>query len=423
MIRDLCLLVLEYIGSDIQLDFKVDIYEYNLNKLDWQSICSNVNIPLSFIERNIDKIKGYDIHSLCNNRNVPTSFLVKHKDKIGTDIYLRKDVPLSLYEKNPKLYYKCYIASNINITEKFIDKYLKIGESYLLWNDICLNECVPINVIEKYLKNNKWTVGLFYNKKIPFTFYDKYIDVYHNKDSHEFYNIFTREDIPMWFIEKYINILTIRCWMNLCWNESIPFSFLNKNVERIKRKFGESDFLHNYMRMILKYRYIPEYFINDHYDILNWYYLSANEKMPVTFFEKHIDKVNWDYLSCNKNIPIEFFEKYGISKNSNEIDKINWNSLCQNTNIPFWFFEKYLNANNKIYMKWLMIYHNPPLSFMKKYDTEFKYVSKNENIPFEFFEKYLHKCNIDDLCGNKGLPLKYKEKEIYKKVLPILLQL
>lgn len=419
MIRDLCLLVLEYIGSDIQLDFKVDIYEYNLNKLDWQLICSNENIPLSFIERNINKLTRHAIQCLCNNKNVPTSFLVKHKDKIGANIYLRKDVSLSLYEKNPKFYYESHIASNINISEKFIDKYLKIGESYLCWYDLCSNESVPINVIEKHLKNNGWTVGLFYNKKIPFTFYDKYIDVLYIKLNRGFYNIFTREDIPMWFIEKYINTLTIDCWISLCRNESIPFSFLNKNVERIKIKFGEFDFFYNYMRVILMNRYIPEYFINDHYDILNWDYVSQNTKMPVTFFEKHIDKVNWDYLSYNKNIPVEFFEKYVIPDG---VNKINKGVLCQNTNIPFWFFEKYI-IDDKEYNELLMIYNDPPLSFMKKYDTEFTYISRNENIPFEFFEKYLHKCNINDLCKNKGLPLKYKEREIYKKVYVILLQL
>ena len=75
---------------------------------------------------------------------------------------------------------------------------------------------------------------------------------------------------------------------------------------------------------------IPLSFVEQHFEKVNWILLCSNKSIPYTFFEKHLDKVDWFSLSSNQNIPYTFFEQH--------LDKVIWEVLCCNINIPDSFF-------------------------------------------------------------------------------------
>ena len=67
--------------------------------------------------------------------------------------------------------------------------------------------------------------------------------------------------------------------------------------------------------------------------VVDWRYISKNQKLSEEFIEKYIDKVNWDCISINQKLSEEFIEKY--------IDKVNWHYISQFEKVSESFIKKH----------------------------------------------------------------------------------
>jgi len=83
-----------YLNTNIPSTF----FEKNLDKVDWYSLCLNTNIPSTFFEKHLDKINWY---WLCQNTNIPSTFFEKHLDKVDWNCLCRNN--FSFYFDNQEI--------------------------------------------------------------------------------------------------------------------------------------------------------------------------------------------------------------------------------------------------------------------------------------------------------------------------------
>ena len=67
--------------------------------------------------------------------------------------------------------------------------------------------------------------------------------------------------------------------------------------------------------------------------VVDWNYISKNQKLSEEFIEKYIDKVNWDCISINQKLSEEFIEKH--------YDKVNWHYISQFEKVSESFIKKH----------------------------------------------------------------------------------
>ena len=61
-------IISDYVYDDIDVYFKVEFFERNLDKVDWFHLSQNTNIPVEFFECHLDKVNwAY----LSRNHNIP----------------------------------------------------------------------------------------------------------------------------------------------------------------------------------------------------------------------------------------------------------------------------------------------------------------------------------------------------------------
>ena len=114
MIKDLIDILIEYIGEDIQLNFKIDLYENNLDALNLYYLASNISINEEFIEIYVIP-RIYECNKviweiLSGNTNISEQFLEKYINKVNWTL----------------------LSGNTNISEQFFENILikLIGVGY-----------------------------------------------------------------------------------------------------------------------------------------------------------------------------------------------------------------------------------------------------------------------------------------------------
>lgn len=250
----------------------VDFFRKHKEKINWESLCENKNIPYTFFEENVEKLNKKCWKRLAENSKLPFSFFEKHFDK------LEKDVILKL------------LISNDNLTEEILEKYFDV----INWECLCVNEHVPHIFFDNHfdkIDRCGWQ-SLCKNANIPYTFFEKHIDC---EFGINWLYLCSNINIPYPFFEKYFDNIE---WVSLCENKNIPCAFFEKYFDKINWKY------------LCKNVNIPRTFFEKHLDKLDWESLCMNEGLCHTFFEKHIDKIIWSILWLNSNIPFEFYEKY-----------------------------------------------------------------------------------------------------------------
>ncbi|AYV86384.1 MAG: hypothetical protein Solumvirus6_19 [Solumvirus sp.] len=78
-IKDLALIVIDYVGTDLLIDYEIPILEDNIKKVNWTALSKNHSLPECFFEKYHKKVKwGH----LCLNPFLSVSFFERHIEKI-----------------------------------------------------------------------------------------------------------------------------------------------------------------------------------------------------------------------------------------------------------------------------------------------------------------------------------------------------
>ena len=126
--KNLIGIITNYLGYQKGINFKIQLYENNLNKVNWKSLSKNTSIPYQFFEKHLAlqskemNIK-IDWTELSGNTNIPVTFFEKHLDKV--DWYS--------------------LSRNTNIPYWFFEKYIYDleYESKLDWYNLSSNTGIP----------------------------------------------------------------------------------------------------------------------------------------------------------------------------------------------------------------------------------------------------------------------------------------
>ena len=62
------------------------------------------------------------------------------------------------------------------------------------------------------------------------------------------------------------------------------------------------------------------------------------QRLPLSFMERHVDKLYWKYVCIYHMLPVSFMEK--------NIDKLHWKYVCIFQRLPLYFIEKYKHKMN-----------------------------------------------------------------------------
>lgn len=275
-----CLEKLPNVSFDSECFFPISFFdEYNLKI---KNFCDNPNIPLSFFEKNIEKLNWYKISF---NPNIPFSLFEENLKRSINFIENLSDIPLSFIEKYPKF---LNFGNNENLTFSFLEKNNIFPN--INWEHLSENKIVPFSFFKKYIPQIKNRTLTEVNH-FPFWFVKQY-EIKFEKGI-----IFSHPQIEISYIEKNINKLIPKARDYLFRNENVPFSFLEKYL--IERDFfsisSRSD--------------LPISFCKENISRLNWLVISQNKNLPLSFLIKHLKKLNLDFLLYNHRVTTFFLEK------------------------------------------------------------------------------------------------------------------
>lgn len=259
-------------------------------KMSWKWFSGSPNITSDLLERGKGELDWYN---LCENPNVPLDFLKRNMEKVcWNPIFLNKGIPLT-----PE-------------GVAFLDENMKEnnGSSYAFNSNTPFKLLMKHNVINKYI----WRV-----KDIPIDYLRE------NISKIDWGQLASNEGIPrtpegMKFLEENIESLLGSCIYS---NTSIPLSFFEKNIEKIRWSYEWSRLCSNSS--------IPTEFLEKHIERVDWTDVWMNPRISTLFMDKYVDKIPescwryiWDY---NMNITPGFVKKYG--------SRVCWKSLSGNKHI------------------------------------------------------------------------------------------
>jgi hypothetical protein len=266
----------------------------NIDKVDWNGIAKNNNVPLLFLKYHKDKIK--ENSCILNNKNVTYEFLEENFTNLLSGRYYGKYLPLKIVElmqhiKNYKSYPNW--GTNVYITYEFLEKH-----------------------IDK-ISRNDW-YGLMCNKHIPEQFFREHIDKLST-----YYYISTNSGISTQFYEEHINYIN---WRGISINTGIPIEFFRKYSYKLD------------WRYLSENRNVPIEFLEEHSDKINWpHVFSQNKNITYSLCNRYKHLIRYDWISENKNIPLQFVEE--------NLDKLDLGELSI-SRLPIKFFRKHLDKIN-----------------------------------------------------------------------------
>lgn len=204
--------------------------------INWHTICKNPNIPISFFEKNLDKVDWY---SLSLNTSIPEEFFEKYIDKVDwkslsqnesiSEQFFRKHIDkinLNSFSKNTKQFnlQKEIINYDFSMLEHcpyefIIENWSKAKEDLFF---VCLNPNVPLSFFEELSPDELLDLHTIYgNTSIPIEFYEK------NMKYIDWEYISSNLNIPISFFKKYFYLLS----HHICANE---FNLEKRTLEKIK---------------------------------------------------------------------------------------------------------------------------------------------------------------------------------------------
>lgn len=332
MIPDIVNIIIEYVETDIELEFYLKNMHHSI-------VVKSKDIPLSYIKKYSDVI-DYDI--LVDNEKIPIEYFEKAGNRILLQACYKRKIPLRIIKENS--FIRDYIWNHINnIDCKYEDliglykqstlysrhdiKIKDIKVDGLLkreYEALCRNINVPISFLEQF--NNHFSMYILYTRSdITMEFIEKY-----QMSQNDIEYLCMNRNITIEYVKKNIHKFNYQCMLELSFNKNIPVEYfynyiLNGNDEygdifeniadRISLEFAEKCVLYDIEKInILSYSYNPNlnssFFENYINCEINWSGLCSNEFMGEDFFEKHLDKIVWKRLIENKSISATFLKKY-----------------------------------------------------------------------------------------------------------------
>ena len=260
MLKDLSLIIVEYVGMDFILDnYKINFYEENMNNIRKDVLYTNLELPLSFFNK-------HNIQINIKNINIPIIYILENFEIYKYDlILLCKRIDMNSYiinkykliEKDPGLLF--VISAN-----PFIDHKNVINSKYM--EDVVFifdkNETNP-----EYLNHPKYKEKLKIKQIIKKDWYDK------------------SKELSLDEIEKKID--------NIDWNSV----YLNPNIND---------------------KWVEDQIKKQGIDNVHWYNISKNPSLSVDFFNKYKHKIVWIYIGGNHSIPL-YYKKKNLINVINEI--------------------------------------------------------------------------------------------------------
>lgn len=271
-------------------DCSFPTYFFKKYNLDLEIMSRIENIPLSFIEENVEHI---DWDYLCSNKTIPLSFFEKYIEKLPLlnfkNLSFRKDLNVSFIEKFPQFLESHAIFENVyDFTPSFLER--NDIFPHINWHYLFENEHVEISFFEKYISKIESKI-LTKIEHLPFWFVKKYKNKFKNGI------IFSHSEITISFIMKNFSRIN---WSYLSQNESLPLSFFEKYTEKC-------DWEKILLRSDLTFEFCEKY-----KEYLSPYFGAWNENIPLSFLIKNPEMIQLGHLFCfNPKITISFLEKFG----------------------------------------------------------------------------------------------------------------
>jgi hypothetical protein len=282
--------IIENLNKNIEIpDFYQQQIIYNPFESFYGIISRNEQSSLTFeIIENYPDIK-WDYFILTSNINIPIDFIKKNLDKNFNWYHLSLTVDIETIFENIELPWKyIYISKNSNLREHHIIKYKdKINWD---WNSLLLNGNISIDFIMDHKENDyQIEYGLIYS-----CLTSKFISSNINKPFWNFNELSKHPSITLNIVKNN---------KNKEWNWGKLSKYLKINIEDVLEnndlpwnwnKLSKNTYLTIGMKCIIKYPHLP----------WNWYYLSESPNITIDFIKKYsninnLDYVDWNILSKN----------------------------------------------------------------------------------------------------------------------------
>ena len=330
--------------------FLEELYEKNINKIDWKTLSKNINISLVFFERYIDKV-NFEI--FCKYQNITIEFIEKYE---------------------PRINWKS-LSSNKYITFKIIEKYC----IRLNWKELCKNNSIPW----KFLKRNidliidEGALAELYSHEQTPLYYILRVEL-QIKNNTNLIPMLTKKNMTYDFIKQFQNNGLINEYnFDYLWeNPYLDIEFIKEHINKINwKKFcanirGHEEVILDNIYLINSSTWTMYYWMLLGWSHPHWTALCSNPNISEKVFDIIIasdiflaDRIDWDALCRNDSISEEFFFYYS--------NKINWTSICYNKNISPNFFELFIDR-----VDWNNIHNSPNLTanFIYKHLDKMVYI-------------------------------------------------
>ncbi len=299
--------------NDFQSCMESEMFEYgqfsdkfleeNLScNADWRYVSGNSFISEKFVRKHINKMNYFQ---LTKNLNLSETFWMEHVKNI------------------PNSYCWEYLITNKNLSESFIEGFIKNDET---WRMIC-KYCNNINFIIKNLDKVDWS-GLSANINFNEIFFEKHFDKIH------WYSISSNNSVSLKFLIKHRNLTN---WSEVfCHRKDLT----DENCREFVNYILPANYNDFWINISIHSENIPESFLNTYKHLLYWQQLTDNDNLSEEFLLQNVEQfINtpeeedcWYNIASNKNLTDKFVEIYE--------DKLPFEPLMYNKNISKKFFIK-----------------------------------------------------------------------------------
>ena len=154
---------------------------------------------------------------------------------------------------------------------------------------------------------------------------------------------------------------------------------------------------------ISAYQKLSEKFIEKHKDLVNWYYISAYQKLSESFIAKHKDLFDWENISIYQKLSEVFIAEYK--------DLVDWRCISRYQK----FSEKFISEHENL-VDWtcVSIYQKLSENFIVEHKDyiDWKCISAYQKLSESFiteYKNYLNMYKVDNNWLNKSTEFKKKE--------------
>ena len=345
--------LLNKIINNLKKEYFEVFFNENIDKVNFEYICLNKNIPESFFREHIKKIDYKSFMNLCTNSNISSDFFEENITEVNwMRLSENSNMPVEFFEKYIDKVNIYSLCENTNLPEEFFDRHIKKVD----WRSLCKNTNLSEAFFEKYILQGcriDWEV-LCGNTNLSEAFFERHINQV------KWVSLCRNTNISEDFFKKYLNKIR---WEMLCQNTNISEKFFRNNLPKFYKE-------------LCKNSNLSEYFFSEHINEIDWTSLCKNPNISESFFQNYLDIRNFPFnvLCKNPNMSEEFFER-----NLHRLSPTDWRELCENISMSESFFERHFLTG-------------APLDWDK--------LCQNKNMSSKFFEKFSDKISWSYLCLN-----------------------